>query len=152
MCNNFFRGFCQRCSKQLIECPMCRATIEEVASDNIWHQSYHINVFFHYFSYNMQLSCLEKIITDNLRYILYTVITCHIIFCLQCNALINNKDYKLIVGERIPRWCMTRKIWTSFCFKNQRTLSANTNVLLKQNILFKTLFHTSPYFFYYIDI
>ncbi|KMQ93323.1 ring finger and spry domain-containing protein 1 [Lasius niger] len=32
-CNH--RGFCQRCSKQLIECPMCRATIEEVASDNI---------------------------------------------------------------------------------------------------------------------
>ncbi|TGZ54977.1 RING finger and SPRY domain-containing protein 1 [Temnothorax longispinosus] len=32
-CNH--RGFCQRCSKQLVECPMCRATIEEVASDNI---------------------------------------------------------------------------------------------------------------------
>lgn len=32
-CNH--RGFCQTCSKQLIECPMCRATIEEIASDNI---------------------------------------------------------------------------------------------------------------------
>ncbi|XP_015606939.1 RING finger and SPRY domain-containing protein 1 [Cephus cinctus] len=28
------RGFCPTCSKQLIECPMCRATIEEVALDN----------------------------------------------------------------------------------------------------------------------
>lgn len=31
-CNH--RGFCQTCSNQLIECPMCRATIEEVATDN----------------------------------------------------------------------------------------------------------------------
>ncbi|XP_076649394.1 RING finger and SPRY domain-containing protein 1 [Halictus rubicundus] len=31
-CNH--RGFCQMCSVQLVECPMCRATIEEVALDN----------------------------------------------------------------------------------------------------------------------
>ncbi|OAD52697.1 RING finger and SPRY domain-containing protein 1 [Eufriesea mexicana] len=31
-CNH--RGFCKTCSNQLLECPMCRATIEEVASDN----------------------------------------------------------------------------------------------------------------------
>ena len=31
-CNH--RGFCQTCSNQLVECPMCRATIEEVALDN----------------------------------------------------------------------------------------------------------------------
>ncbi|XP_046606645.1 RING finger and SPRY domain-containing protein 1-like [Neodiprion virginianus] len=28
------RGFCQTCSRQLIECPMCRATIKEVVPDN----------------------------------------------------------------------------------------------------------------------
>ncbi|KOX73499.1 RING finger and SPRY domain-containing protein 1 [Melipona quadrifasciata] len=32
-CNH--RGFCQTCSNQLVECPMCRATIEEVTIDNI---------------------------------------------------------------------------------------------------------------------
>ncbi|XP_076385864.1 RING finger and SPRY domain-containing protein 1 isoform X2 [Megachile rotundata] len=31
-CNH--RGFCPTCSYQLVECPMCRATIEEVALDN----------------------------------------------------------------------------------------------------------------------
>ncbi|KZC08409.1 PREDICTED: RING finger and SPRY domain-containing protein 1-like [Dufourea novaeangliae] len=31
-CNH--RGFCQMCAVQLVECPMCRATIEEVAVDN----------------------------------------------------------------------------------------------------------------------
>ncbi|XP_076244487.1 RING finger and SPRY domain-containing protein 1 [Calliopsis andreniformis] len=31
-CNH--RGFCQTCSNHLEECPMCRATIEEVALDN----------------------------------------------------------------------------------------------------------------------
>ncbi|XP_053994737.1 RING finger and SPRY domain-containing protein 1-like [Hylaeus anthracinus] len=30
-CNH--RGFCETCSNQLVECPMCRATIEEVALD-----------------------------------------------------------------------------------------------------------------------
>ncbi|XP_043461440.1 RING finger and SPRY domain-containing protein 1-like [Leptopilina heterotoma] len=28
------RGFCELCSKQLVECPMCRAVIQEVATDN----------------------------------------------------------------------------------------------------------------------
>ncbi|OXU25388.1 hypothetical protein TSAR_000474 [Trichomalopsis sarcophagae] len=28
------RGFCQTCSKQLIECPMCRATIKKMSVDN----------------------------------------------------------------------------------------------------------------------
>ncbi|KAL2725568.1 RING finger and SPRY domain-containing protein 1-like [Vespula squamosa] len=32
-CNH--RGFCQTCSKQLVECPMCRATIDEMALDGI---------------------------------------------------------------------------------------------------------------------
>ncbi|KAI4493323.1 hypothetical protein M0802_009491 [Mischocyttarus mexicanus] len=32
-CNH--RGFCQICSKQLVECPMCRATIDEMVFDGI---------------------------------------------------------------------------------------------------------------------
>lgn len=108
-----FRGFCKTCSNQLLECPMCRATIEEVASDNTWHYtivSAFLNTLPLSFLYYMILrNCREVIIiaTHRVHHILNMIIIFYTFLFLQYSILNQEKDYNSITERKITFKCIT---------------------------------------------